>query len=40
VTPWAEKDLLLKEYHDNEWGVPERLTEALYDGVLESNAGD
>jgi DNA-3-methyladenine glycosylase I len=32
--PWAEQDPLLCEYHDEEWGVPERDSRALWEKLM------
>ncbi|HLV80526.1 MAG TPA: DNA-3-methyladenine glycosylase I [Chthonomonadaceae bacterium] len=32
--PWAENDLLLRAYHDEEWGVPERDSRALWEKLM------
>lgn len=32
--PWAEKDSLLREYHDTEWGVPEYDSRALWEKLM------
>ncbi len=32
--PWAEKDPLLREYHDIEWGVPEYDSRALWEKLM------
>jgi DNA-3-methyladenine glycosylase I len=31
---WAENDPLLRAYHDNEWGVPERDSRALWEKLM------
>ena len=31
---WAEGDPLLREYHDTEWGVPERDSRALWEKLM------
>ena len=31
---WAESDSLLREYHDAEWGVPERNSRALWEKLM------
>jgi DNA-3-methyladenine glycosylase I len=31
---WAENDPLLREYHDKEWGVPERDSRALWEALM------
>lgn len=31
---WAESDPLLREYHDTEWGVPERDSRALWELLM------
>jgi DNA-3-methyladenine glycosylase I len=31
---WAESDPLLQEYHDEEWGVPERDSRALWEKLM------
>ena len=31
---WADKDLLLQRYHDEEWGVPEHDDKALFELVV------
>ena len=31
---WAESDPLLREYHDTEWGVPERDSRALWEKLM------
>lgn len=31
---WAESDSLLREYHDREWGVPERDSRALWELLM------
>jgi DNA-3-methyladenine glycosylase I len=31
---WAEGDLLLRQYHDEEWGVPERDSRALWEKLV------
>lgn len=31
---WAEGDTLLKEYHDNEWGVPEHDDRKLFEVLI------
>jgi DNA-3-methyladenine glycosylase I len=30
---WAESDPLMREYHDTEWGVPERDGRALWEAL-------
>jgi DNA-3-methyladenine glycosylase I len=32
--PWAESDPLLRQYHDEEWGVPERDSRALWEKLM------
>lgn len=32
--PWAEQDPLLRDYHDREWGVPERDSRALWEKLM------
>src|SRR5579871_3077296 len=32
--PWAENDPLLRAYHDEEWGVPERDSRALWEKLV------
>ena len=32
--PWAEADLLLRAYHDEEWGVPEFDSRALWEALM------
>src|ERR1700689_4052621 len=32
--PWAESDPLLRAYHDEEWGVPERDGRALWEKLM------
>jgi DNA-3-methyladenine glycosylase I len=32
--PWAESDPLLIAYHDDEWGVPERDSRALWEKLM------
>ena len=32
--PWAESDPLLRKYHDEEWGVPERDGRALWEKLM------
>jgi DNA-3-methyladenine glycosylase I len=32
--PWAERDPLLRAYHDEEWGVPERDSRALWEKLM------
>lgn len=32
--PWAESDPLLRKYHDEEWGVPERDSRALWEKLM------
>lgn len=32
--PWAESDPLLRAYHDEEWGVPERDSRALWEKLM------
>ena len=31
---WAEKDPLMRAYHDEEWGVPERDSRALWESLM------
>ena len=31
---WAESDPLLRQYHDDEWGVPERDSQALWEKLM------
>src|SRR5580692_1365147 len=31
---WAESDPLLRAYHDEEWGVPERDSRALWEKLM------
>jgi DNA-3-methyladenine glycosylase I len=31
---WAESDPLMREYHDTEWGVPERNGRALWEALV------
>ncbi|HUA96774.1 MAG TPA: DNA-3-methyladenine glycosylase I [Terracidiphilus sp.] len=31
---WAENDPLLREYHDTEWGIPERDSRALWELLM------
>jgi DNA-3-methyladenine glycosylase I len=31
---WAEGDPLMREYHDTEWGVPERDSRALWEALM------
>src|SRR5947207_7515588 len=31
---WAENDPLLRSYHDEEWGVPERDSRALWEKLV------
>src|SRR5437867_7816475 len=31
---WAEKDPMLRAYHDQEWGVPERDSRALWEKLM------
>jgi DNA-3-methyladenine glycosylase I len=31
---WSESDLLLRKYHDEEWGVPERDSRALWEKLM------
>lgn len=31
---WAENDPLLRDYHDTEWGVPERDSRALWEKLM------
>jgi DNA-3-methyladenine glycosylase I len=31
---WAESDALLRDYHDREWGVPERDSRALWELLI------
>lgn len=30
---WAETDPLLRDYYDNEWGIPEHDSRALWEGL-------
>jgi DNA-3-methyladenine glycosylase I len=32
--PWAESDPLLRAYHDEEWGVPQRDSRALWEMLM------
>jgi DNA-3-methyladenine glycosylase I len=32
--PWAERDELMRDYHDREWGVPERDARALWEKLM------
>lgn len=32
--PWAQSDPLLCDYHDREWGVPERNSRALWEKLM------
>ena len=32
--PWANQDPLLQAYHDEEWGVPERDSRALWEKLV------
>ncbi|HLK59466.1 MAG TPA: DNA-3-methyladenine glycosylase I [Chthonomonadaceae bacterium] len=32
--PWAENDPLMRAYHDEEWGVPERDSRALWEKLM------
>jgi DNA-3-methyladenine glycosylase I len=32
--PWAESDPLMRAYHDEEWGVPERDPRALWEKLI------
>jgi DNA-3-methyladenine glycosylase I len=32
--PWAENDPLMRAYHDQEWGVPERNSRALWEKLM------
>jgi DNA-3-methyladenine glycosylase I len=32
--PWAESDPLMRAYHDEEWGVPERDSRALWEKLM------
>ena len=32
--PWAENDPLMRAYHDEEWGVPERDSRALWEKLV------
>jgi DNA-3-methyladenine glycosylase I len=32
--PWAESDPLMRAYHDEEWGVPERNSRALWEKLM------
>src|SRR5438046_4117289 len=32
--PWAESDPLLRAYHDEEWGVPEKDSRALWEKLM------
>ncbi len=31
---WAQSDLLLRDYHDTEWGVPERDSRVLWEKLM------
>src|SRR4026207_818780 len=31
---WAESDALMRSYHDEEWGVPERDSRALWEMLM------
>ena len=31
---WAENDPLMRAYHDEEWGVPERDSRALWEALM------
>ncbi|MBK5189717.1 MAG: DNA-3-methyladenine glycosylase I, partial [Gemmatimonadaceae bacterium] len=31
---WAENDPLMREYHDTEWGVPQRDGRALWEALV------
>ena len=31
---WAEGDPLMQEYHDTEWGVPQREGRALFEALV------
>jgi DNA-3-methyladenine glycosylase I len=31
---WAESDPILRTYHDEEWGVPERNSRALWEKLM------
>ena len=31
---WAENDPLMRDYHDKEWGVPERDSRALWETLM------
>src|SRR5271156_5552307 len=31
---WAENDPLMRSYHDEEWGVPERDSRALWESLM------
>ncbi|HEY0945080.1 MAG TPA: DNA-3-methyladenine glycosylase I, partial [Opitutaceae bacterium] len=31
---WAENDELMKAYHDEEWGVPQRDSRALWEMLM------
>src|SRR4029077_1387449 len=31
---WAENDPLMRAYHDEEWGVPERDSRALWESLM------
>src|SRR5262245_45115772 len=32
--PWSDSDPLLRVYHDEEWGVPERKSRALWEKLM------
>jgi len=32
--PWAESDPVMRAYHDQEWGVPERNSRALWEKLM------
>lgn len=32
--PWAESDALMRAYHDEEWGVPEWDSRALWEKLM------
>src|SRR3982074_2221968 len=32
--PWPESDPMLRAYHDEEWGVPERDSRALWEALM------
>ena len=32
--PWADRDPLMRDYHDREWGVPERDSRALWEKLM------